>query len=135
VISSDFFLPELHAVPILALRRPDAERPAADEVLDSLSFAPRLIVEIAGGDHGTFSDDPVQRLVLDTDTEAHADTHSQMARVARAFLAEALREGAAPFDGGSLGRRLEQQGVTVRFRAPVEPNPDAEPIPDPESVP
>lgn len=116
VSSSDFFRPGGHGVPILVVRRAvDEDR--ADTVLDTLTAAPRIVVEIPGADHGTFSDDPVQRLYLGAGPELPAEMHTVMARVILEFLTRALGSGSGAFDGASLARTLAARGLRVRFLA------------------
>lgn len=114
VAESDFFRPESHDVPVLVARRPVEDGAAADAVLSTLTAAPRIVVEIAGGDHGTFSDDPVERLLLGSGPASHADTHAAMARVILEFLNRTLR-GNDPFDGDGLAREFTAQGHRARF--------------------
>ena len=119
VAESPFFDGPSHVVPILAARRPAADRPGADAVLDSLSFAPRLVVEIDGADHGTFSDDPRMRLLLGKGAATHAETHTTMARVVRLFLAAALNAEPGPFDGLALDRAYDDFDVSAAFHRPA----------------
>lgn len=116
VSNSDFFRPEWHGVPILVVRRP-VDGDVADTVLDRLTAAPRVVVEIPGADHGTFSDDPVQRLYLGTGPEPPAETHTVMAEVILEFLTRALASGSGAFDGESLAGRLATRGLRARFLA------------------
>jgi dienelactone hydrolase len=123
VIESSLFDPSRHRVPILAARRPIDDRDAADELLGVLTAAPRLVVEIPGGNHGTFSDDPAQRLLLGASTETGAAGHALMTRAVLAFLKEVLQDEAGEFDAAGLAKRLDEEGVVVRFHAaePDEP--------------
>ena len=119
VIESSLFRPSEHTKPILALRRPTENTTGADEVLDSLSRAPRLVVEIPGGDHGTFSDDPSQRRVLGTDTPEHEATHRLMSRAVLLFLNAALKSDMAR--PAELVDTYRGMGLKARYRAP-KPN-------------
>lgn len=120
VKGSAFFSPGQHRVPILAARRPISPG-RADEVLDSLDGAPRLVVEISGSDHGAFSDDPAQRLALGLGTADQAAAHARVAHVVLQFLRATLVDGGG-FDGAALARRLGTRGLAVAYRPP-DPDP------------
>lgn len=114
VAGSLFFALERHDVPVLAARRP-VDDPEASAILDSLTFAPRVLVEIPNGDHGTFSDDPAQRGLLGTDTQAHVATHAAMAQTVLTFLQEALDRRSVTFDGAELAERYRDRNLRARF--------------------
>jgi dienelactone hydrolase len=116
VISAPFFQPDRHDVPILAARRPIEVPETANQLLDTLMTAPRLIVEIPGGDHGTFSDDPSQRRLLGTGTDKHATTHAVMARIVLEFLTQVLGRDPKAVDGQGPAREFTRQGLVARFR-------------------
>ena len=118
VVSSPFFQPARHRVPVLAARRPIRGMRQADEVLDSLSFAPRVVVEIPGSDHGSFSDDPAQRHLLGTDRAEHVATHRIVAHTVLEFL-RVMLEGRERFDGAALAKSYRDRGLVGTFRPPV----------------
>ena len=120
VASSPFFETTRHRVPILVARRPTSADGHADDVLDSLSGAPRVVVEIPGSDHGTFSDDPAQRYLLGTDSAQHVATHRTMSQTVLEFLRATLSR-AERFDGAALARAYRERGLAGTFR-PAEPN-------------
>ncbi|MFW6202180.1 MAG: hypothetical protein ACOC8B_06360, partial [Gemmatimonadota bacterium] len=102
VLSSPYFGPERNRAPILALRRPtDGGVDGPNVPLDSLATTPRLIVEVPGGEHGTFSDDPAQRHYLGTGPGEHVASHAAVARAVLDFLNAPIGETGA-LDGGRL---------------------------------
>lgn len=118
VLESPYFGPERNRVPILAIRRPtEAGVDGTHAGLDAISAAPRLIVEVPGGDHGSFSDDPPQRLILGTADEDNAAPHAMVARTVLEFLRATIGSDTA-LDGGALARRYRSLGLSSRFRPP-----------------
>lgn len=116
VLTSPYFGPDLNQVPILALRRrTDAGVDGPMVTLDSLSHAPRIIAEIAGADHGSFSDDPAQRFFLGVGDPDHVRSHATVARSVLAYLDATLRSS-RPFDGEALAEQYRGAGVSARFR-------------------
>jgi dienelactone hydrolase len=118
VAGSNFFEGTHHRVPMLVARRPSQGLLGADAVLDSLTLAPRVVVEIPGSDHGSFSDDPAQRYLLDMDSAGHVATHGMVARAVLEFLRVALDRRAA-FDGAALARLLGDRGMAAAFLPPA----------------
>jgi dienelactone hydrolase len=116
VSSSAFFSPPRHLVPVLAVRRTVRDAATADAVLDSLTAAPRLVVQVPGADHGSFSDDERQRRVLGLGTPDDAATHARIGNVVLEFLRSALVDG-DDFDGAVLAQRYRSWGLDAGFRA------------------
>jgi dienelactone hydrolase len=114
VDASPFFVPAQYRVPILVARRPTEERSEANTVLDSLAAAPRIVVEVPGSDHGSFSDDPAQRRLLGTDTAEHQDTHAAVAQSVLSFLRATLGE-LGSFDGARLSEHYQSRGLLSVF--------------------
>jgi dienelactone hydrolase len=124
VSGSPFFVPARHRVPILVARRPTEEGTGANAVLDSLTAAPRVVVEVPGSDHGSFSDDPAQRRMVGTDTAEHQATQVAVARTVLSFLRATL-EQVGSFDGAELSRQYGARGLPSIFLAAereVEPD-------------
>lgn len=114
VLSSPFFTAEVHSVPILAARRPPQEDAGANAVLDVLTAAPRIVVDIPGADHGSFSDDPGERRLLGTDTEEHQNTHALVAKTVVGFLRAAFVDGDV-FNGKELTEQYRAGGLRASF--------------------
>lgn len=123
VAGSAFFLPARHKVPLLALRRPTDDTATADQVLESLTAAPRLVVEIPGADHGTFSDDPPEQSLLGAGSADAVAKHTAMARAVREFLHAVLDGGSGGFDAASLAALYQREGLVPSFR-PAETAPE-----------
>lgn len=120
VLASPFFDADLNCVPILVLRRrTDGGVDGPMVTLDSLLYAPRVVVEIAGADHGSFSDDPPQRFFLGTGDSDHVRSHAAVVRSVLAFL-NATLIGHQPFDGEAMEEHYRSLGLTVRFRPASE---------------
>lgn len=115
VSTSSLFRSDRHAEPILVLRRPLDEDAPGGSVLGQLSAAPRVIVEIPEADHGSFSDDPPERVFLGDDTEGDGTAHAAIARAALDFL-EATLDRPSGFDGSQLAGRYSEQGLRASFR-------------------
>jgi len=115
VSTSSLFRADSHAEPILVLRRPfDADAPGGS-VLEQLSGAPRVVVEVPGADHGSFSDDPRELVLLGHGTDGDEDTHATIARASLDFLDAVL--GRSPgFDGRRLAARYREQGLRASVR-------------------
>jgi predicted dienelactone hydrolase len=114
------FTTEQHRVPILAARRPPQGGAGYNSVLDALTAAPRVVVEIPGADHGSFSDDPAERNLLGAGTAEHRATHAVVAEAVVAFLREALLSR-VPFDGDSLAEQYRSRGLVAAAFSPVAP--------------
>ncbi|HKI83764.1 MAG TPA: dienelactone hydrolase family protein, partial [Candidatus Krumholzibacteria bacterium] len=123
VAGSPFFSAERSEVPILALRRPQTESSRYDVVLDALKKAPRVVAEIPGADHGSFSDDPPERRYLGLDTGEHETAHTEIARATLAFLRAAL-EMPGTFDGTKLAQQLQARGLKARYLPATDAKPD-----------
>lgn len=121
VAGSDFFRPAHHNVPVLALRRPVDDRAAANTVIESLTQAPRWLVEIPGSDHGTFSDDTPGRRFLGAGTKQQEDLHRTVLDVVERFLESVI--GSSEWDGDTLNREYVRSGLDAEF---LEPVPEAE---------
>jgi dienelactone hydrolase len=117
VQSSPAFTTGQHRVPILAVRRPPQGGAGYNSVLSALTAAPRVVVEIPGADHGSFSDDPAERNLLGADTAEHRATHVVVAEAVVAFLREALLSGVA-FDGNSLAEQYRSRGLVATASSP-----------------
>ncbi len=113
VRDSPFLDPDRHHVPIAVLRRP--RDPEADALLRRLDRVPRLVAEVPGGDHGTFSDDTVQRHLLGIGPSEAAARHRQVVRAVAEILEVVLVNGEA-LDGAGLTARLWDQGLEVATR-------------------
>lgn len=121
VTTSSLFRPDRHAEPVLVLRRRPDEAAPGDSALEQLSGAPRLVIEIPGADHGSFSDDPPERVFLGDDTEGDPTIHAVIARAALDFL-DAVLGPSRGFDGSRLADRYRAQGLQVTFRPATEVN-------------
>ena len=119
VLGSPFFLPDQHRMPILAARRPTGGMTGADQVLDSLDAAFRIVVEIPGSDHGSFSDDPAQRRFLGADVAQQQATHAEVAQTVLEFLRATLMDSSVP-DGAELAQRYRARGLSVTVRTASE---------------
>jgi len=118
VTSSPLFRPGEHREAILVLRRPaDADAPGGD-VLDGLSGAPRVVVEIPGGDHGTFSDDPTERSLLGMGTPEQSERYVAMARSVERFL-DSVAGPLTSFDGAHLAAAYRADGLPATFLPPA----------------
>ncbi len=90
VVSSPFFTPQRHSVPIFAARRPSEEGIGYNDVLERLTLATRVVVDIPGADHGSFSDDPAQLRLLGTATAEHQAKHVLVVEAVNTFLQAVL---------------------------------------------
>jgi len=113
VAGSPFFSAERSDIPILALRRPQTDSSRYDVVLDALKKAPRIVAEVPGADHGSFSDDPPERRYLGLDTGGHETAHAQIARATLAFLQATLLDPGS-FDGTKLAKKLQALGLSAQ---------------------
>lgn len=113
VSTSSLFRAERHAEPILVLRRPFDEDATGGPVLEQLSGAPRVVAEVPGADHGSFSDDPTELVFLGNGTAGDGTTHATIARASLDFLDAALGR-AAGFDGRRLADGIETGGCECR---------------------
>jgi len=118
VSTSSLFRAERHAEPILVLRRPFDEDATGGPVLEQLSGAPRVVAEVPGADHGSFSDDPPELVFLGNGTAGDGTTHATIARASLDFLDAALGR-AAGFDGRRLADRFRDRGLRVSFKPPT----------------
>lgn len=114
VAGSPFFVPGQHQVPILVTRRSTEEGTRYDAVLDSLTAAPRVVVEVPGGDHGSFSDDPAQRRFLGRGSTEHENIHAEVARTILRFLRITLGMSGS-FNGAGLAKYYEGRGLLSAF--------------------
>jgi len=115
VSDSPFFLSAQHRVPILTARRPTKEGTGANMVLDSLTAAPRVVVEVPSSDHGSFSDDPPQRRFLgQPGTADQKDIHGLVAQTVLSFLQSTLGK-AGSFDGAGVSQHYQARGLPSTF--------------------
>ncbi len=117
VLDSPFFVPEQHDVPVLALRRPSPGA-GSDEVLDLLTSAPRIIVEVPEADHGSFGDDNIQRHFLGDRRPEYQSAHAAVAKTVLEFL-KSMVGSVAGLDGEALASRLRSLGVEPVYRPPT----------------
>lgn len=144
-ITSPFLQPERHALPMLVMRRPvERERMmAANQLLDQLSAAPRLVVEIPEADHGTFSDDPVHRRFLGVEPAVGEEAHAAVMRAVLEFLEGVLMKPEGSFDGSGLAERWANRGLKATLRPAAAPGDDgtagsggsSPPVPPPRRTP
>jgi dienelactone hydrolase len=128
VEESPFFMAHQHTVPILVTRRPTAGRASANAVLDSLTRAPRLVVDVPGADHGSFSDDPPQRSHLGVGTAEQQQQKPEVAQAVLEFLRATLISPGV-FAGAELERQYTERGLAATYRPPVKDNPTKRPEP------
>lgn len=114
VIESQFFSPEQHTAPILAIRRPTEDSSSANDILDSLQLSPRIIAEIPGGNHGSFSDDPSQRRILGIQSTSHYSTHGMIAHTVLDFLKSKL--SSSDLSNSDLVQRFQDRGLDSHYR-------------------
>lgn len=98
VIASPYFDIDRNRVPILVLRRPAADDPPPQQVLDSLAFTQRLLVVIPGSDHGSFGDDPPLLAQLGKGSPAASAAHATTAGIVLRFLQYVLAREQTPVD-------------------------------------
>ncbi len=120
VASSSLFIPSRHEEAVIALRRPFRVDSLEADVLHRMIHAPRLLAAVPGGDHGSFSDDPPQRLLLGSGSTAAADRHARVVRATAMALESAL---SGPADLEALATELRGLGLepaTVLVAEPPE---------------
>ena len=118
VIESPFFSPKDHTVPLLAIRRPTDNSTSVNKILDSLQYANRIIAEIPGGDHGSFSDDPSQRKLLGLESSSHYITHQIIARTVLDYL-KAFLSGSSKPEIDNLVETFLNRGLNCRYEAAI----------------
>lgn len=123
VEGSPYFTPAHHNEPILAVRRSPEEGVGYNAVLGALSAASRVVAEIPGADHGSFSDDPAERRLLGADTTGHQDIHALVAETVLAFLQETLLNR-DEFDAISLAEQYRSHGLVAKALSPTDQKED-----------
>lgn len=119
VYGSPFFVPAQHQVPILVARRPTEDATGPNAVLDLLTAAPRVVVEVPGSDHGSFSDDPAQRRFLGRGPAEHQEIHAEVVRTILRFLRTTLGV-VGSFNGAELARHYQARGLPSTFLPAVQ---------------
>jgi dienelactone hydrolase len=114
VSSSALFRPQGHTEPILVLRRPLDDDAPGGSVLMRVTGAPRVVVQIPGATHGSFSDDPPEFAIVGREPEGSATAHVAIARATLEFL-EAVFPSPGTFDGARLADRYRRQGLDAAY--------------------
>lgn len=115
VIESPFFSPNHHTVPMLLVRRPTEDSSSVNSLTDSLQYANRIIVEVPGGDHGSFSDDPLERKFLGIEGTSHYSTHNKIARTILDFLRVNLSP-TSDLETGELVKIFHSRGLISTYK-------------------